>query len=335
MGKESGIVSAACCGAIRRERQRGRDTMTKIYIDGSAGTTGLRIRERLAARRDIEILTLPDALRKDEEARRARMNESDITFFCLPDAAALEAEALVTEPHVRIIDTSTAHRTKPGWHYGFAELSRGHREGLLRAKRVSVPGCHASGFLALVYPLAAGGILPADYPLVCYSVTGYSGGGKKMIAAYQDPEREEELGSPRQYGVTQQHKHLKEMQAVPGLLREPIFAPVVADYYSGMVVSVPLYRHLLNGKQTPESLREYFRNYYEGQPLMYVADEVPSFIGANTLAGKDTMEILVSGSDERILLAARFDNLGKGASGAAIQCMNLMLGVPETTGLEM
>ena len=309
--------------------------MTKVYIDGSAGTTGLRIRERLTARRDIEILTLPDALRKDEAARRQQMNESDITFFCLPDAAAVEAEALVTEPHVRILDTSTAHRTLPGWHYGFPELSGGHREGLLSARRVSVPGCHASGFLALVYPLTAGGILPADYPLVCYSVTGYSGGGKNMIASYEDPEREEELGSPRQYGVTQQHKHLKEMQAVPGLLRAPVFAPVVADYYSGMVVSVPLYSHLLNGKQTPERLREYFREYYEGQPLLRVADEVPSFIGANTLAGKDTMEILVSGNDERILLAARFDNLGKGASGAAIQCMNLMLGLPETTGLEM
>ena len=309
--------------------------MTKIYIDGSAGTTGLRIRERLAARQDMEILTLPEELRKDEPSRRQRMNESDITFFCLPDAAAVEAKALVTEPHVRIIDTSTAHRTQPGWHYGFPELSRGHREGLARAARVSVPGCHASGFLALVYPLVTGGILPADYPLVCYSVTGYSGGGKSMIAAYQDPERDEELNSPRQYGVTQQHKHLKEMQAVPGLLRAPVFAPIVADYYSGMVVSVPLYTHLLSGKHTPESLREYFREYYEGQPLLHVADEVPSFIGANTLAGKDTMELLVSGGDERILLAARFDNLGKGASGAAIQCMNIMLGLPETTGLEM
>lgn len=309
--------------------------MTKVYIDGSAGTTGLRIRERLAARQDMEILTLPEELRKDEASRRQRMNESDITFFCLPDAAAVEAEALVTEPHVRIIDTSTAHRTLPGWHYGFPELSRGHREGLTQAARVSVPGCHASGFLALVYPLVTGGILPADYPLVCYSVTGYSGGGKSMIAAYQDPERDEELDSPRQYGVTQQHKHLKEMQAVPGLLRAPVFAPVVADYYSGMVVSVPLYTHLLTGKQTPESLREYFRDYYEGQPFLHVADEVPSFIGANTLAGKDTMELLVSGNDERILLAARFDNLGKGASGAAIQCMNIMLGLPETTGLEM
>ena len=309
--------------------------MTKIYIDGSAGTTGLRIRERLKARRDIELLDIPEELRKDPDARSERMNESDITFFCLPDAAAVEAGQLITNPQARIIDTSSAHRTAPGWSYGFAELSAAHRQAIEGSKRVSVPGCHASGFNALVYPLAAGGILPLDYPLVCYSVTGYSGGGKGMIADYSAPGRAAELDSPRQYGVAQQHKHLKEMKAVPGLLREPIFAPVVADYYSGMVVSVPLYGHLLCGKQTVASLREYFRAYYEGQPLIQTPEEVPAFIGANTLSGRDGMEILVSGNDERILLAARFDNLGKGASGAAIQCMSIMLGIPETTGLEM
>lgn len=309
--------------------------MTKVYIDGSAGTTGLRIRERLSARADIELLDIPEEVRKDAAARAGRMNESDITFFCLPDAAAVEAEGLVTNPRVRIIDTSTAHRTAPGWSYGFAELSDGHREALRRSKRVSVPGCHASGFNALVYPLTAGGIVPADYPFVCYSVTGYSGGGKSMIAEYGAPGRDAELDSPRQYGVTQQHKHLKEMKAVPGLAREPVFAPIVADYYSGMVVSVPLFGHLLKKGQTVASLKAYFEEYYAGQPLIHVSEETPAFIGANRLSGRDTMEILVSGNDERLLLAARFDNLGKGASGAAIQCMNIMLGISETTGLEM
>ena len=309
--------------------------MTKVYIDGSAGTTGLRIRERLKARTDIELLTIPEEQRKDTKERSRRMNESDITFFCLPDEAALEAEGLVTNEKVRIIDTSTAHRTWPGWSYGFPELSEEHRRAVSVAGRVSVPGCHASGFNALVYPLAAGGILPADYPLVCYSVTGYSGGGKSMIAGYEAADREDELLSPRQYGVTQQHKHLKEMKAVCGLEREPVFAPIVADYYSGMVVSVPLYSHLLSGRQTPDSLREYFRHYYEGQQMIHVAKTVPSFIGANAMSGKDTMEILISGNEERVLLAARFDNLGKGASGAAIQCMNLMLGWEESTGLEL
>ena len=309
--------------------------MTKVYIDGSAGTTGLRIRERFADRTDVELLTIPEELRKDAAARQQRMNESDITFLCLPDAAAIEAEALVTNPNVRVIDTSTAHRTAEGWNYGFPELSEKHREALKTAKRVAVPGCHASGFNALVYPLMAGGILPADYPLCCYSITGYSGGGKTMIAEYGAKDRPAELDSPRQYGVTQHHKHLKEMKAIPGLALEPIFAPIVSDYYSGMVVSVPLYNHLLKAPQTVESMKQYFKEYYKGQPMIHVAEEVPGFIAGNGLAGKDTMEILVSGNDERILLAAQFDNLGKGASGAAIQCMNIMLGLPETTGLEV
>ena len=309
--------------------------MTKVYIDGSAGTTGLRIRERFASRTDVELLTIPEELRKDAAARQQRMNESDITFLCLPDAAAIEAEALVTNPNVRVIDTSTAHRTAEGWNYGFPELSEKHREALKTAKRVAVPGCHASGFNALVYPLMAGGILPADYPLCCYSITGYSGGGKTMIAEYGAKDRPAELDSPRQYGVTQHHKHLKEMKAIPGLALEPIFAPIVSDYYSGMVVSVPLYNHLLKVPQTVESMKQYFKEYYKGQPMIHVAEEVPGFIAGNGLAGKDTMEILVSGNDDRILLAAQFDNLGKGASGAAIQCMNIMLGLPETTGLEV
>ena len=309
--------------------------MTKVYIDGSAGTTGLRIRERFASRTDVEVLTIPEELRKDTATRQKLMNESDITFLCLPDAAAIEAEALVTNPNVRVIDTSTAHRTAAGWCYGFPELSESHREALKSAKRVAVPGCHASGFNALVYPLVAGGILPADYPICCYSITGYSGGGKTMIADYGAEDRPVELDSPRQYGVTQQHKHLREMKAIPGLAMEPIFAPIVSDYYSGMVVSIPLYSHLLAIPQTVESMKQYYKEYYAGQTMVRVADEVPGFIAGNGFSGKDTMEILVSGNDERILLAARFDNLGKGASGAAIQCMNIMLGLPENTGLEM
>lgn len=308
--------------------------MAKVYIDGSAGTTGLRIRERLAARPDIELLSVPEELRKDPTARAQQMNVSDITFLCLPDAAAVEAVELVTNPKVRVLDTSTAHRTHPGWCYGFPELSEAHREALKTARRVAVPGCHASGFQALVYPLIAGGIAPAAYPFVCYSVTGYSGGGKKMIAEYQADGRAPELDSPRQYGVTQQHKHLKEMKAISGLTAEPIFAPIVADYYSGMTVSVPVFGRLLAKPMTVSAMKDYFMNYYAGQALVTVAEETPAYIGANNMAGRDSMEIMISGNDDRMLLAARFDNLGKGASGAAIQCMNIMLSLDETTGLE-
>ncbi len=307
--------------------------MTKVFIDGSAGTTGLRIRQRLEERQDLQLLEIPEELHRDPEARAQRMNEADIVFLCLPDAAAQEAVALVTDPDTCVIDTSTAHRTSPGWAYGFPELSAEHRAALKDAGRISVPGCHASGFISLVYPLTAQGILPADYPLVCYSVTGYSGGGKTMIADYQSEDRPAELDAPRQYGVSQQHKHLKEMTKVPCLASEPIFAPIVADYYSGMEVSVPLYGHLLAGSWTVEKLRDYYREYYAGQPMIQVADETPAFIGADTLSGRDSMEIMIGGNDERLLLVSRFDNLGKGASGAAIQCMNLRLGLDETTGL--
>ena len=310
--------------------------MTKVYIDGSAGTTGLRIYERFAGRADTELLTIAPELRKDAAERARMINSSDITFLCLPDDAAREAVAMVTNPEVRIIDTSTAHRTNPEWCYGFAELSPAHRAALTAGKRVAVPGCHASGFIAIVYPLVKAGLMPKDYPAVCYSVTGYSGGGKKMIEQYQSADRDSELDAPRQYALKQKHKHLPEMQAVTGLDYAPIFSPIVADYYSGMTVTVPLHTRLLCGSATPDSVRELLAKHYKGQPLVRVLDSEPEtgFIGSNNLSGKDYMEITVSGNEDRILIASRFDNLGKGASGAAIQCMNIMLGLDETTGLQ-
>ena len=308
--------------------------MTKVFIDGREGTTGLRITERLSARTDIELLLIDEALRKDPEARREMIARSDVTFLCLPDAAAKEAVAMAPET-VKIIDASTAHRTLPGWAYGFAELSDAHRQAIAGGNRIAVPGCHASGFNSLVYPMIKSGLMSADYPVVCHSVTGYSGGGKKMIAQYQDENRDEELKSPRQYGLTQMHKHLKEMKAIPGLSQEPIFNPIVADYYAGMVVTVPVFTSLLKGKPTLAAIREMFIEHYRGQQMVKVikSEEAPGFLGANNLAGRDIMEILITGNDERVLLTSRFDNLGKGASGAAVQCMNITLGLDETTGL--
>jgi len=307
--------------------------MTKVFIDGREGTTGLRITERLSARNDIELLLIDEALRKNPEARREMINKSDITFLCLPDAAAKEAVAMADE-RVRIIDASTAHRTLSGWAYGFAELSAAHRRAIETGSCIAVPGCHASGFNALVYPMVASGLMDTGYPVTCHSVTGYSGGGKKMIAQYQGEGRDEELSSPRQYGLTQMHKHLKEMQAIPGLAMAPIFNPIVADYYAGMVVTVPVFTGLLSGKPTLADIKKMFSDHYAGQKMVRVVeDDAPAFLGANNLAGRDCMEILIAGNDERVLLTARFDNLGKGASGAAVQCMNIALGLDETTGL--
>lgn len=311
---------------------------TKIYIDGSEGTTGLRINERLEGRDDIELLRIRPELRKDAAERQRMINASDITFLCLPDAAAREAVSLATGEQVRIIDASTAHRTEPGWAYGFPELSAEFRERITQGKRVAVPGCHASGFMALVYPLVKEGLLPADYPVVSYSLTGYSGGGKKMIAAYEAEERPQELSAPRAYALTQQHKHLKEMKAIAGLAQEPLFTPIVADYYSGMAVFLPLAARLLSKEVTPGGLRSFYREYYAGQRFLHVlteaeTDALGGFLAGNARSGWDGMEIVVSGSGDRLLAASRFDNLGKGASGAAIQCMNLMLGCPEEKGL--
>lgn len=313
---------------------------TKIFIDGSEGTTGLRIFERFAGRDDIELLKIPSELRKDPEEVKKYINASDITFLCLPDQAAREAVALVENENVKIIDTSTAHRTLEGWAYGYPELSPAHRDAIKNGKRIAVPGCHATGFITLVYPLIAGGIMPADYPVAAYSLTGYSGGGKKMIAEYEGEERDPELDSPRQYGVSQKHKHLKEMKAITGLTREPLFSPIVADYYSGMLVSVPMYADMLNGKQTPESIHAFFTDYFKGEKFVKVMPfgaeaETRSFLGSNNCSGWDGIEIFVTGNEERILVSSRFDNLGKGASGAAMQCLNVILGCDEAKGLNL
>lgn len=313
---------------------------TKVFIDGSEGTTGLRIHERLDSRDDIELLTIAPELRKDPAERSRLINASDITFLCLPDSAAREAVALVTNPNVRIIDASTAHRTEAGWAYGFPELSAKHRKAIATGKRIANPGCHASGFISLVYPLISGGILPKDYPIVSFSLTGYSGGGKKMIAQYESSCRDDELDAPREYGLSQQHKHLKEMRLITGLSRAPLFTPIVSDYYSGMVVNVPLYTDLLNGKQTPETVQAFFADYYKNEAFVKVMplgaeNDMAGFLSGNHLSGYDGMQIYVTGNENRIQLSSCFDNLGKGASGAAVQCFNIMTGCEETKGLNL
>lgn len=304
--------------------------MTKVFIDGSAGTTGLRIHERLSARADLELLTLPEEMRKDADARRKMLRAADIAFLCLPDAAAIEAVALAGDSKVKIIDTSTAHRTNPDWAYGFAELTGyGKIQG---ATRVANPGCHASGFLALTAPLTKAGLLKKDAHLTCLSLTGYSGGGKKMIADYESAERSPLLGAPRQYALAQSHKHLPEMMAVAGLENAPVFCPVVGDFYSGMEVTVPVFAHDLSG--TVEDVKQVYRETFENGLVRFVDEDKESgFLSAAAFTGRDDMEVRVCGNAERVLLVARFDNLGKGASGAAIQNMNIMLGVDETTGL--
>jgi N-acetyl-gamma-glutamyl-phosphate reductase len=312
---------------------------TKIFIDGSEGTTGLRIHERFSGRDDVELLSISPELRKDPAERKRLINSSDITFLCLPDAAAMESVSLVENENVVIIDTSTAHRTNEGWAYGFAELSKNHREAIKNGKRIAVPGCHATGFISLVYPMVAGGILPADYPVSAFSLTGYSGGGKKMIAAYESEDKTADLFAPREYALSQQHKHLKEMQKITGLARTPLFSPIVDDYYSGMLVTVPLYADMLKGA-TVASVREYFKEYYKGEKFITVADEgdeiaSTGFLSGNQLTGKDGLKIYVTGNDDRILLSSQFDNLGKGASGAAMQSMNIVLGCDEAKGLAL
>lgn len=308
--------------------------MTKIFIDGSAGTTGLRIYERLESRKDIELIRLSEELRKDINARKAALNQADIAFLCLPDAAAVEAASLVENDSTVIIDTSTAHRTNPDWAYGFPELSAELEQKIAASKRIAVPGCHASGFISLVFPLVETEILDKDALLTCFSVTGYSGGGKKMIAEYQSDERDLLLSAPRQYGIAQKHKHLPEMTAVCGLQNAPMFSPIVADFYSGMTVTVPLFKGQING--TAEDIKKVYKEKYNSSVVKYKEDfDESGFVSANKLTGKDSMEISVSGNEERILLISRYDNLGKGASGAAVECMNIVLGADKTTGLEL
>ena len=307
--------------------------MVNVFIDGKEGTTGLKIFERLGGRNDLNIIALPEELRKDSAARKECINAADVVFLCLPDAAAIEEVSLCEYPHVKIIDASTAHRTSPEWAYGFPELSAKHRERIAQGNRVAVPGCHASGFISLVYPLIARGIVSADYPFVCHSVTGYSGGGKKMIAEYESAQRSPELDSPRQYGLTQKHKHLPEMQKICGLEYAPVFNPIVSDYYSGMCVTVPLHARLMRKKMGVDALKRYYAEYYASHNFIKVVQESKNYLPANPLVGTNNMEIYIDGNDERIVLASDFDNLGKGASGAAVQCMNIMLGLDERTSL--
>ena len=305
--------------------------MTKVFIDGSAGTTGLKILGRLGERRDIELIRLSEELRKDTHARTDAMNASDVVFLCLPDAAALEAAELGENPATVVIDTSTVHRTASGWAYGFPELA-GRRETIAASKRIANPGCHASGFIALVAPLVEQGVVAPDAHLSAFSLTGYSGGGKSMIAQYEQGERDALLDAPRQYALGQSHKHLPEMAAQCGLASAPVFCPIVAPYFAGMEVTVPLFRSDI--ACGAEEIKAIYRNYYSGGMVHFTeaADE-KGFLSAGVFAGRDDMEITVGGNDERILLISRFDNLGKGACGAAIQNMNLVLGCDEREGL--
>lgn len=307
--------------------------MAKIFIDGSAGTTGLRIHERLKERRDIELIVLDEEHRKDTSSRKECLNSADIAFLCLPDAAAREAVSLTESKNTVIIDTSTAYRTDDAWTYGFPELA-GQREKIATSKRISNPGCHASGFISLVAPLVSAGALKKDAKLNSFSLTGYSGGGKKMIADYKNEELSASLNAPRMYGISQSHKHLPEMAKVCGLDNPPIFCPVVSSYYAGMEVTVPLFRS--DVKASIAEIEEIYRSYYTGKFIKYKSQsDENGFLSAEKMSGYDDMEISVFGNEERILLVSRFDNLGKGASGSAIQNMNIVLGVDETTGLNL
>lgn len=305
--------------------------MTKVFIDGSAGTTGLRIRERLSDRKDLELIILPEETRKDPAARADALNSAAVSFLCLPDAAAIEAASFVTSPDAVIIDTSTAHRVAEGWVYGMPELA-GQREKLQAAKRIANPGCHATGFISLIAPLVSAGLIRKDARLSCFSLTGYSGGGKKMIAEYEAPDRDPLYQAPRQYGLGQVHKHLPEMAKVCGLDHAPVFCPIVAPYYAGMEVTVPLTP--AESSASLEEIKAIYRDYYQSGLIRFTEGSGESgLLSASAFAGRDDLEVSVYGNEERILLVSRFDNLGKGASGAAIQNMNIVLGLDETEGL--
>ena len=311
----------------------------KVFIDGKEGTTGLKIFERFANRTDLEILTIDEDKRKDPVEKAKMINASDYTFLCLPDAAAAESAALCTNPKTVIIDASTVHRVNPDWAYGFAELGPDFRKKIETSKRIANPGCYASGAIAILYPLIQSGIMPRDYPVNIHAVSGYSGAGKKAIAQYEAEGRNPELDSPRLYALTQAHKHLPEMKIISGLDFEPVFNPYVCDYFQGMTVTVGLHTRLLAKKVTAKDVWEMFCRHYDGQRFVKVAGFMgegtlpEAFIPANTLANTNDMQIFVYGNDERICVTSRFDNLGKGASGSAVQCMNISMGIDEATGL--
>jgi len=312
--------------------------MTKVFIDGKEGTTGLRIFDRFKDRKDIEIITISEELRKDLTERKKKINEADIVFLCLPDAASIESVSLCDNPNTKIIDASTAHRTNPDWAYGFPELGDDFLKKIQNSHRVAVPGCYASGFMSIVYPLVKLGICCNDYPFSANAISGYSGAGKKAIAQYDDVNRDTKFDAPRLYAMAQMHKHLKEMQAIPGLAQKPLFNPYVCDFLQGMLVTIPLYVDRLNKKVSPKELHQMLEEYYKGKEFVrvmpyYETATEDGFLSANHLSGKDYLEIYVGGNEERINITACLDNLGKGASGAAIECMNIMLGLDPKTGL--
>ena len=316
---------------IREERG---SEMKRIFIDGSAGTTGLRIRERLSKRTDLDVLILPEETRKDPMSRKQAIAESDLAFLCLPDDAAEESARLAQGSGTVLIDTSTAHRTQEGWAYGFPELSERHLQAIRSSDRIASPGCHASGFIALVYPLIQSRLLKQNAALSCFSLTGYSGGGKKMIAQYESAGRDPLLRAPRQYGLTQLHKHLKEMTVQTGVAAAPVFCPVVGDFYSGMQFTVPLHREQLNGARLTD-VQNALQAAYQGDIVYYQDCAQDGFLNACALAGRDAMAVTAYGNDERMILCAVYDNLGKGASGAAIECMNIRLGLAPHCGLDL
>lgn len=312
----------------------------KVFIDGKEGTTGLRIFERFQNRDDIELITISEDLRKDPNERKRCINESDITFLCLPDVASIEAVSFLENPHTKIIDASTAHRTLPNWAYGFPELGEEFLNKIKTNQLVAVPGCYASGFNSIVYPLVKLGICKNDYPFTANAISGYSGAGKKAIATYEDDNRDSKYDAPRLYAMGQMHKHLKEMQAIPGLANKPLFNPYVCDFLQGMLVTIPLHANLLAKNYTPAEVHNMLSDFYKNSEFVrvmpyYEAGTEDGFLSANHLSGKDYLEIYVSGNEERINITACLDNLGKGASGAAIECMNIMLGLDPKTGLSM
>lgn len=306
----------------------------KVFIDGQAGTTGLQLKSKLVKHPGVTLLEIDEDKRKDTEERQKLMNESDVVFLCLPDAAAVEAVKLVTNPETVIIDASTAHRTADGWTYGFPELSEKHYNDIKNAERIANPGCHATGFISIVYPLVSTGIMPSSYPVTAHSITGYSGGGNKMIADYEDPDRAEEIGTPRQYGLGQTHKHLPEMKKVTGLDSEPVFNPIVSDYYCGMAVSVPVYTKLLNKQMSADELYTFFSDYYKNSEFISVHNAPESgFLSPIGLEGTNKMKIHICGNGDRVTIISVFDNLGKGASSAAIENMNIAMGFDISTAL--
>jgi len=321
-------------------RRKGKKLKTKVYIDGSEGTTGLRINERFEGRDDIEVLKIDSEKRKDPEERRKFINASDVTFLCLPDAAAIEAVSLVNpdNDHTVIIDASTAHRTEEGWAYGLPELGKEFRERIANSQRIANPGCYASGFLMDVYPMIKSGFIGTDYPVCVNALSGYSGAGKKAIALYEAEDKRNDLFAPRMYALSQQHKHLKEMQKISGLDKAPLFVPVVDDYYCGMIVTFPVYTDLMKKKYSPNDVHKMFEEFFANEQFVKVMpfgseEEMGNFLHANDYAGRDDAKIYITGNEDRVLISSVFDNLGKGASGAAIQCMNIRLGLPEETGL--